>query len=46
MNEGRKDILQVIFIVVGLIFLVKLFFIQVLDNKYAELADGNVILRR
>jgi penicillin-binding protein 2 len=46
MNEGRKDILQVIFIVVGLIFLIKLFFIQVLDNKYAELADGNVILRQ
>ncbi len=46
MNEGRKDILQIVFLLIGLIFLIKLFFIQVLDNKYADLADGNVILRQ
>lgn len=45
MNEGRKEILQIIFILTGLVFLVKLFTIQVLDNKYAELADSNAILR-
>lgn len=44
MNEGRREIVQVVFVLVALIFLVKLFFIQVLDNKYAELADSNAIL--
>jgi len=46
MNEGRREIVQFVFVLVGLIFLVKLFFIQVLDNKYAELADSNAILRQ
>ncbi len=45
MNEGRKEIIQIIFILTGLVFLVKLFSIQVLDNRYAELADSNAILR-
>jgi penicillin-binding protein 2 len=46
MNEGRKEILQLVIVLVGVIFLIKLFFIQVLDNKYAELADSNAILRQ
>ncbi|MFN7791224.1 MAG: penicillin-binding transpeptidase domain-containing protein, partial [Cyclobacteriaceae bacterium] len=46
MNEGRREIVQLVFVLIGLIFLVKLFFIQVLDNKYAELADSNAILRQ
>lgn len=46
MNEGRKEIIQLVVLLVGIIFLVKLFFVQVLDNKYAELADGNAILRQ
>lgn len=46
MNEGRREVLQLVFVLVGIIFLVKLFFIQVLDNKYAELADSNAILRQ
>jgi len=46
MNEGRKEIVQVVFLLVGIIFLIKLFFIQVLDSRYAELADGNAILRQ
>lgn len=46
MNEGRREILQLVFVLVGIIFLIKLFFIQVLDNKYAELADSNAILRQ
>jgi penicillin-binding protein 2 len=46
MNEGRREILQIVFVLVGIIFLVKLFFIQVLDSRYAELADSNAILRQ
>lgn len=46
MNDGRKDIIQVIIILVAFIFLIKLFSIQVLDNKYAELADSNAILKQ
>ena len=46
MNEGRREVLQLVFVLVGIIFLIKLFFIQVLDNKYAELADSNAILRQ
>ena len=46
MNEGRREIVQIVFVLVGLIFLIKLFFIQVLDDKYAELADSNAILRQ
>jgi len=45
MNEGRKEIFQIVFVLVGIIFLVKLFFVQVADNRYAELADSNSILR-
>lgn len=45
MNEGRREIVQLVFVLVGIVFIVKLFFVQVLDNKYAELADGNAILR-
>src|SRR5882672_12695871 len=45
MNEGKKEIFQVVFVLIGIIFLVKLFFIQVADNRYAELANSNSILR-
>jgi len=44
MNEGRKEIVQVIIVLVGFIFLVKLFTIQVLSNKYADLANSNAVL--
>ncbi len=46
MNEGRKEIIQAAFILVALIFLVKLFFIQVVDRKYKDLADSNAILKQ
>lgn len=46
MNEGRKEIFQLVFVLVGFIFLVKLFFIQVVDDRYAELADSNSVLRQ
>jgi penicillin-binding protein 2 len=45
MNEGRKEIIQIIFVAVGIIFLVKLFSIQILDSSYGELADINAIRR-
>lgn len=43
MNEGRKEIIQVVFILVALVFLVKLFLIQVADNAYEDLANANAI---
>ena len=46
MNEGRKEIFQIVFVLAGIIFLVKLFYIQVLDDRYAELANSNSILRQ
>lgn len=46
MNEWRKEILQVVIVLVGIVFLIKLFSIQVLDSRYAELADSNAILRQ
>lgn len=46
MNEGRKEIIQITFVVVGIIFLIKLFFIQVVSDKYAKMAEGNAIIRR
>lgn len=45
MNEGRKEIIQIAFIAVAVIFLVKLFFIQVIDREYGELAKSNAILK-
>lgn len=46
MNEGRKEIFQIVIVLVAIVFLVKLFFIQVLDDRYAELSDSNAILRQ
>jgi len=45
MNEGRKEIIQIAIVLVGIVFLIKLFIIQVLDNRYAQLAYSNAILR-
>lgn len=46
MNEGRKDIIQLLVVLVAFVFLVKLFIIQVIDTKYEQLADSNAILRQ
>jgi len=43
MNEGRREIIQIVIVLVGLVFLVKLFFIQVVDSKYKQLAESNAI---
>jgi len=44
MNEGRKEIVQALILLVGIVFVVKLFFIQVLDSRYKELANSNAVL--
>lgn len=44
MNEGRKEIIQAVFILIGVIFLIKLFIIQVVDDRYGKLAGINAIL--
>lgn len=46
MNDLRKEILQIVIVIVGVIFLIKLFSIQVLDDRYAIMADGNAIMRQ
>jgi penicillin-binding protein 2 len=44
MNEGRKEIFQIAVVLVGVIFVIKLFFIQVVDKRYAQMADSNSIV--
>ncbi|HYG02982.1 MAG TPA: penicillin-binding protein 2 [Chryseosolibacter sp.] len=46
MNEGRREVIQIAFVLVAVIFLIKLFFIQVVDRKYKDLADSNAILKQ
>lgn len=45
MNEGRKEIIQIAFVFIAVVFLIKLFFIQVLDDRYEKLAYSNAIRR-
>src|SRR5260221_1815188 len=46
MNEGRKEIFQIVFVLIGLVCLVRLFSVQVANSRYAELANSNAILRQ
>lgn len=46
MNEGRREIIQIAFIAVGVIFLLKLFYIQVIDDEYGKLGNSNALLRQ
>ncbi|MBA9078122.1 MULTISPECIES: penicillin-binding protein 2 [Rufibacter] len=43
--EGRKYVIQAIFIAIGAVYLIKLFFIQVLDDSYKTAADNNAMRR-
>ena len=43
--EGRKYVVQGIFLVVALVFLTRLFFMQVLDGTYKLAADRNTLQR-
>lgn len=45
MNEGRREIIQIIFFFFGILFLIKLFFVQILNDRYAQLANSNAILK-
>jgi len=40
-NENRKRIVQGIFILVGIVFLIRLFYIQLLDKDYRQFAADN-----
>src|SRR5688572_8775863 len=44
MNEGRREIIQIAFALIGIILLIKLFAIQVADDKYDKLANSNAVL--
>ena len=44
MIEGRKYVIQAVFLITGIAFLVKLFTIQVTDKTYAKAATDNIIL--
>lgn len=41
--EARRIVIAFIFLCIGLIFLIRLFYVQVLDNQYKLDADNNVI---
>jgi penicillin-binding protein 2 len=45
MEEIRKYIVQIVFVLVGLVYAIKLFQIQILDSTYKLAADNNVIRR-
>jgi penicillin-binding protein 2 len=45
MNENRKFYVNFAFLVVGLVFLIKLFFIQVLNTNYVDAAERNIVQR-
>jgi penicillin-binding protein 2 len=45
MQEERKFVIQGIFIAIGIVFLIRLFYLQVLDGSYKYAADNNVIKR-
>ncbi|QHT68621.1 penicillin-binding protein 2 [Rhodocytophaga rosea] len=45
MKEGRQYVVQGIFIAVGLVFLARLFFLQVVADDYSSKAEKNVLLK-
>ena len=45
MNDNRKFFIQGFFVLVGLIFIIRLFMLQVVDKNYKAMADSNVIQR-
>jgi penicillin-binding protein 2 len=44
MNEGKKHIFQGLIVLVAMIYSVKLFLIQVADDRYAQMANSNAIV--
>jgi penicillin-binding protein 2 len=45
MFEDRKYIIQGLFILTGVIFLIRLFYLQVLDDSYKQAASANAVQR-
>jgi penicillin-binding protein 2 len=45
MKDNRSNIIRIAFILIGGIFVIKLFFIQVLDENYRLAAENNVMQR-
>ena len=45
MKDNRSNIIRITFILIGAIFTIKLFFIQVLDENYQLAAENNVMQR-
>ncbi|AKQ46507.1 peptidoglycan glycosyltransferase [Rufibacter radiotolerans] len=43
--EGRKYVIQAIFIAIGAVYLIKLFYLQVLDDSYKTAAENNAMRR-
>jgi len=45
MNQDRRYIIQGLFLLIGIIFVIRLFMLQVLDKDYRARAESNVIQR-
>ncbi|MDJ1491494.1 penicillin-binding protein 2 [Cytophagaceae bacterium DM2B3-1] len=45
MKDSRRFVIQGIFILVGIVYLVRLFYLQVVDDNYKSQADDNAIRR-
>jgi penicillin-binding protein 2 len=45
MNNSRKYVIQGVFIVIGIVYLVRLFYLQVVADNYKAQADDNAIRR-
>ncbi len=45
MNDQRKIFIRIAIILIGLIFIIKLFSIQVLSDNYEKAAEGNILQR-
>jgi len=45
MNDGRKVIIQTVVVLVGIVFSIRLFSIQVLDSTYKLAAENNIVQR-
>ncbi len=46
MTEGRKEIIQILVVITGIVFLAKLFYIQLVDDRYARMAESNTIVKK
>ena len=45
MNSGRKTAIQAVFIITAVVFLLKLFWLQIVDDSYKEMAAANSLQR-